>query len=69
MTICGVAVTDGWLATIVIGGALVLLMLVLVGLAEWSTRRYVRANNRPQIRRSAETWRPRKEREEEPDEQ
>ena len=67
--VCGVAISDGWMATLVIGGALVLIMLVLVGLAEWSTRRYVR-NTRylPTVRRRAgESWRPPEAREEEPD--
>ena len=52
MEVCGVTVSQGWTATIVVGGSLVLLLLVLWALAEWSTRRYIRDTSYlPQVRR------------------
>lgn len=62
MTVCGVGISDGWLATIVVGGSLVLMLLILAGVAEWSTRRYMRNPYRDAEHR-AERWRPRSERE------
>ena len=66
--ICGVSVSDGWLATAVVGGLLILVGAVLWGMAEIATRRYVRARNHPHIRRRAESWRPPEAREEPEDE-
>lgn len=63
MTVCGVGISDGWLATIAVGGSLLLLMGVLLGIAEIATRRYVRSSYTAEVRHRAERWRPRSERE------
>lgn len=50
MTVCGVGITDGWLATLVTGGSLVLLLGLLAWSAEWAQQRYEHRRMRPIIR-------------------
>lgn len=49
MNVCGVEVTDGWQATLVIGGALVALLGLGAWSADWAQRRYERVKNHPRI--------------------
>jgi hypothetical protein len=62
MEACVASVSDGWWAALSVGGVAVTLLLVLWGIAEWSTRRYLRKVSPPEP-----PWRTLEEREHDDD--
>jgi hypothetical protein len=62
MEICGVGISDGWRALLLVWPVLLLLFGLGIAIGHWSDRRYERRSERPETR-----WRTREEREAEDD--